>query len=73
MQRTYVGEIKLLGPCTLSVEDISVTLYKNVTVTEHIGKLADLLSIFYRLVERYTEIVRAKYSKVCVVALKLFI
>ncbi len=55
--RTDVRLHKLFFPCALSVKNIAETLNKNVSRSKHIGKLADLLGVCYRLIERITEIV----------------
>ena len=68
-----VGLRKLLFPCALTVKDIAETLNENVTGTEHVCQLADLLSVGDRLVERIREIVGAENGKVCIVTLKLLI
>ena len=72
-RRLYVGERKLLFPGAFSVENIAETLNHYMTVSEHIGKFADFLSKFNRLIERYREVVRTKYREVCIGRFKLLI
>ena len=60
----YVGLLKFLLPRALAVEYIAVTLYHNVSGTEHIGQLAYLLCVFDRLIERLAEVVRYQNRKV---------
>ena len=43
------------------------------TRTEHIGKLADLLSILNRLIKGIVKVVRAKYCNVSIVGFLFFI
>lgn len=64
---------KLLFPRALSVENIAETLDENMSRTQHIGQLADLLSVGYRLIERLVKVVRYEYCKVCVVGLEVLV
>ncbi len=55
---------QLLLPRALSVKHIAVALYKHMSRTEHVGRLADLLRIFDGLIEGNAEVMRTKNCKV---------
>ena len=64
---------KLFLPCALAVEDIAEALDEDMTRSEHIGQLSDLLRVFDRLIERHIEVVRAKDCKIGIVGFQLLI
>ncbi len=72
-RRLEVGLRKLLFPCALTVKYITEALNEDVTRTEHVCQLADLLSVSDRLIERVRKVMRAKNGKVCVVTFELLI
>ena len=56
--RFYIGLCKFLLPCSLSVKNITITLYHNLTGPKHICKFSDFFSIFNRLVKWLSKIMR---------------
>ena len=69
----YVRLRELLGPGTLTVKNITETLYENMSCAKHIGKLTNLLSILDRLVKGSREIMRYEDSKVGVITLHILV
>ena len=72
-RRANVGETEFSLPRALARQYISVTLNEDFARAKHICEFADLLSVFYRLFERFGKGMRAKNREVCIFALLLLV